>query len=488
MLGGAFNGNYASNSSALDAVEREVMMHFRRTACILSFLFAVVTVVHSHAQSGPAEQAVTPRAEPAPVVVLDIKGAIGVGAGHMLEEGFARARAERAGLIVLRMDTPGGLVSATRDIIQTILGSPIPVAVFVAPGGARAASAGTYITYAAHVAAMAPGTHLGAATPVQMGAPGAPSSPQRRDNDKPAEGEGGAMERKVLNDAVAYLRSLAQLRGRNADWAEKAVRDAATLTAEEAARKNVIDLLAGSVDDLLDRLDGRTVRTVEGERTLATRHARVIVVDPSWKTRLLTIVTDPNIAFVLLMIGVYGIIFEFWSPGLTGPGIVGAICLLVGLMALSLMPLNFAGVALLVAGLAMMVVEAFTPGFGVLGLGGIAAFVIGGLFLFDPAGADIHFAVGWPVVLAAAATNALLLVGLLGMILRVRRRKVATGSEEMIGLEGRVLDWRDGQGHIRIHGEVWTARGPDPLVPGTPVRVGRRDGLTLHVDPIREGT
>ncbi|KAF0097075.1 MAG: membrane-bound serine protease (ClpP class) [Rhodospirillaceae bacterium] len=460
-------------------------MRFRRIGLICSFLFVVVTAVHSYAQSDPG-QAVTTRAEPAPVIVLDVKGAIGVGTGHMLEEAFARAHAERAGLIMLRMDTPGGLVSATRDIIQAILASPIPVAVFVAPGGARAASAGTYIIYAAHVAAMAPGTHLGAATPVQMGPPGAP--PQRRDNDKPAEGEGGAMERKVLNDAVAYLRSLAQLRGRNAEWAEKAVREAATLTAEEAAREKVIDLLAGSVDDLLDRLDGRTVRTVEGERTLATRHARVIVVEPSWKTRLLTVVTDPNIAFILLMIGIYGIIFEFWSPGLTGPGIVGAICLLVGLMALSMMPLNFAGVALLVAGLAMMVVEAFTPGFGVLGLGGIAAFVIGGLFLFDPAGADIDFAVSWPVVLAAAATNALLVVGLLGMILRVRRRKVATGSEEMIGLEGRVLDWRDGQGHIRVHGEVWSARGPGPLAPGTPVRVDRRDGLTLHVDPIREGT
>ena len=462
-------------------------MRFRRIGLISALLCMVVAAVHSYAQSDPG-QAVATRAEPAPVIVLDVKGAIGVGTGHMLEEAFARAHAERAGLIVLRMDTPGGLVSATRDIIQAILASPIPVAVYVAPGGARAASAGTYIIYAAHVAAMAPGTHLGAATPVQMGPPGAPPPPQRRDNDKPAEGEGGAMERKVLNDAVAYLRSLAQLRGRNAEWAEKAVREAATLTAEEAAREKVIDLLAGSVDDLLDRLDGRTVRTVEGERTLATRHARVIVVEPSWKTRLLTVVTDPNIAFILLMIGIYGIIFEFWSPGLTGPGIVGAICLLVGLMALSLMPLNFAGVALLVAGLAMMVVEAFTPGFGVLGLGGIAAFVIGGLFLFDPAGADIDFAVSWPVVLAAAATNALLVVGLLGMILRVRRRKVATGSEEMIGLEGRVLDWRDGQGHIRVHGEVWSARGPGPLAPGTPVRVDRRDGLTLHVDPIREGT
>ncbi|MDP2331182.1 MAG: nodulation protein NfeD, partial [Reyranella sp.] len=385
----------------------------------------------------------------------------------------------------------GGLVSATRDIIQAILASPIPVAVYVAPAGARAASAGTYIAYAAHIAAMAPGTHLGAATPVQMGAPGAPApapAPQRRDGDKPAEGEGGgqgsAMERKVMNDAVAYLRSLAQLRGRNAEWAEKAVRDAATLTAEEAVKEKVVDLLAGSVDDLLDRVDGRTVRTAEGERTLATRHARVIVVEPSWKAKLLTVVTDPNIAFILLMIGVYGIIFEFWSPGLAGPGIVGAICLIVGLMALSVMPLNFAGVALLVAGLAMLGIEAFTPGFGVLGLGGVAAFVFGGLFLFDPAGADIDFAVGWPVLLAAALTNALLIVGVLGMALRTRRRAVVTGSEQMIGLEGEVLDWHDGHGRIRVHGEIWSARAEDPVAPGTRVRVDHRDGLTLHVGPL----
>ena len=461
-------------------------MRFQRVATILVLSCVAALVGRVLAQTGPG-QAVPIQAEPAPVVVLDVKGAIGVGTGHMLEEGFARARAERAGLIVLRMDTPGGLVSATRDIIQAILASPIPVAVYVAPAGARAASAGTYIAYAAHIAAMAPGTHLGAATPVQMGAPGAPA-PQRREGDKPAEGEGGsqggAMERKVMNDAVAYLRSLAQLRGRNAEWAEKAVRDAETLTAEEAVKEKVVDLLAGSVDDLLDRVDGRTVRTAEGERTLATRHARVIVVEPSWKARLLAVVTDPNVAFILLMIGIYGIIFEFWSPGLAGPGLVGVICLIVGLMALSVMPLNFAGVALLLAGLAMLGIEAFTPGFGVLGLGGVAAFIVGGLFLFDPSGADIDFAVGWPVLLAAALTNALLIVGVLGMALRTRRRAVVTGSEQMIGLEGEVLDWHDGRGRIRVHGEIWSARAEDPVAPGTRVRVGRRDGLTLHVGPL----
>jgi membrane-bound serine protease (ClpP class) len=466
--------------------EQEATMRFRRVAFVLALSCLVALAVRALAQTGPG-QAVPIRAEPAPVVVLDVRGAIGVGTGHMLEESFARARAERAGLIVLRVDTPGGLVSATRDIIQAILASPIPVVVFVAPAGARAASAGTYIAYAAHIAAMAPGTHLGAATPVQMGAPGVPP-PQRRDDGKPAERDrGDAMERKVLNDAVAYLRSLAQLRGRNGEWAEKAVREAATLTAEEAVKEKVVDLLAGSVDDLLDRIDGRTVRTADGERTLATRHARVIVVEPSWRTRLLSFITDPNIAFIVLMIGVYGIIFEFLHPGLAGPGIVGAICLLVGLMALSVLPISFAGLGLLALGIGMMAAEAFTPGIGVLGLGGVVSFILGGLFLFDPAGADIDFAVAWPVVVGAALTNAVLFVGLLGMILRVRRRKVVTGAEQMIGLEGRVVDWENGRGHIRVHGEVWSARAATPLAAGTPVRVERRDGLTLHVER-SEGT
>lgn len=460
-----------------------------RLAGIVGLLCVIGSVALSFAQS-ESGGGLSGRAEPAPVVVLDVKGAIGVGTVHLIDEAFAQARAARAGLIVLRLDTPGGLVTATRDIIQAILASPVPVAVFVAPSGARAASAGTYISYAAHLAAMAPGTHLGAATPVQMGAP--PTAPQP---DKPKEGEGtggGAMERKITNDAVAYLRSLAQMRGRNADWAEKAVREAATLTAEEAEREKVVDLLATSVADLLDRVDGRRVRTSDGEHVLATRHARLVVVEPGWKARVLAVLTDPNVAFILLMIGVYGIIFEFMTPGHFAPGVVGAICLIVGLMALSVMPLNLAGVALLVAGLAMMVAEVFLPGFGVLGVGGAAAFLLGGLFLFDPAGADIDLSIAWPVLIAAVATNALLLFGLVGMIMRVRGRKVATGAEQMIGLEGEVLDWQAGEqggrGRIRVHGEIWSARASQPLDAGTRVRVDRRDGLTLHVGQIGEKT
>lgn len=460
-----------------------------RLASILSLLCIIGSVALSFAQS-ESGGGMSGRAEPPPVVVVDVKGAIGVGTVHLIDEAFAQARAARAGLIVLRLDTPGGLVTATRDIIQAILASPVPVAVFVAPSGARAASAGTYISYAAHLAAMAPGTHLGAATPVQIGAP--PISPQP---EKPKEGEGaggGAMERKITNDAVAYLRSLAQMRGRNADWAEKAVREAATLTAEEAERERVVDLLATSVADLLDRVDGRRVRTSDGEHVLATRHARLVVVELGWKARVLAVLTDPNVAFILLMIGVYGIIFEFMSPGHIAPGVVGAICLVVGLMALSVMPLNLAGVALLVAGLAMMAAEVFLPGFGVLGVGGAAAFLLGGLFLFDPAGADIDVSVAWPLLIAAVATNALLLFGLVSMIMRVRRRKVVTGAEQMIGLEGEVLDWQAGEqggrGRIRVHGEIWSARANQPLGAGTRVRVDRRDGLTLHVGRIGEKT
>ena len=467
-------------------------MRFRRVA-ILGLLFAIGSATLCLAQSGTGGGS-SGRTEPAPVVVLDVKGTIGVGTVQMIDDGFAQARAVRAGLIVLRLDTPGGLVTATRDITRAILASPVPVAVFVAPSGARAASAGTYITYAAHIAAMAPGTHLGAATPVQMGAP--PMAPPR---DKPGEDQGtggSAMDRKITNDAVAYLRSLAQLRGRNVDWAEKAVLEASTLPAEEAEREKVVDVLAVSVADLLDQIDGRRLQTSDGEHVLATRHARLDTVEPGWKVRLLAALTDPNIAFILLMVGLYGIIFEFTSPGHIVPGVIGTICLILGFVALSALPLSFVGVALLVAGLAMMVAEVFVPGFGLLGAGGAAAFLLGGLFLFDPAGADIDFSVAWPVLIAAVATNALLLFGLIGMIMRVRHRKVVTGAEQMIGLEGEVLDWQSGEaggrGHIRVRGEVWSARATPPGSPslstGVRVRVDRRDGLTLHVGPIERSS
>ncbi len=415
-------------------------------------------------------------------LLVDMSGAIGVGAQQHIEAALAHARQENVAVVVLRLDTPGGLVTATRDIIQSILASRVPVITFVAPSGARAASAGTYIAYASHVAAMAPGTHLGAATPIQIGAPGmpAPQAPNR-EPDKPGDGAGSAMERKVVNDAVAYLKSLAQLRGRNADWAEKAVREAATLTAGDALRERVVDVVASDVADLLQQVDGRQVSTASGDVQLVTRNAVLSTFERSWKTRMIGLLTDPNLAFILLMIGVYGIIFELWSPGLTGPGIVGAIALLLALTALSMLPVSAAGLGLLALGVALMIAETVAPGFGILGLGGVAAFALGAVFLFDPAGADIDFAVAWPLVLSATLTSALFLIGLLGMVMRTRGSKVVTGAEEMLGLEGEVVSWSGGTGRVHVHGETWSARSARALAAGEKVRVVAREGLTLEV-------
>lgn len=431
-----------------------------------------------------------------PVVTLEIKGAIGVAAGMQVARAVEIAAREQAALIVITLDTPGGLVTTTRDIIQAILGSAVPVAVYVAPSGAHAASAGTYILYAAHIAAMAPGTSMGAATPVQMGLPGTvPSDGQpgarkpardadaKGDDAESAQPPGTAMERKVLNDAIAFLRTLAQMRGRNADWAERAVRDAATLTADEAVAQNVADVLAETRADLLDKLDGRAVRTVGGVVKLATREARLLAVEPDLRTRALDAIADPNIAFILLLIGVYGLLFELWSPGFGVTGVIGALCLLIAMVSLSMLPVHYGGLALLLLGIALMAGEALTPGVGALGIGGLVAFVIGALFLFDPAGADIAIGVAKPLIAAAAATTAALFIFVLGYALRARRRAVRTGAEEMIGARAEVREWSDRAGTVHVHGERWSARGDRSYMPGERVEVVARDGLVLFVRP-----
>lgn len=452
---------------------------FRLVAFLACLLAAAIVFVTSPAGLRAQDSS----ADPGPAFVLDIKGAIGVGTRFYIEDGFAEAQRRRASLIILRMDTPGGLVSATREIISLILSSPIPVAVYVAPTGARAASAGTYLSYAAHIAAMAPGTHLGAATPVRMGMPGTPSTPKPGSGNDKKSGSGDAMQNKILNDAIAYLRSLAQLRGRNAEWAEKAVRDAATLTATEAAREKVIDFEAGSIPDLLRKANGREVKVGNATRTIATANAVVVEHPQSWKAKFLAAITNPNIAFILLLVGFYGIVFEFWSPGLGGSGVVGAVCLITAFAALSMLPLNYAGLALLLLGMALMIAEGFAPGFGILGIGGLVAFILGGLFLFDPSGADFDFGVAWPVVVSAAITTAALFIIALGMIARVRRQPVVSGSEYMIGAEARIVEWHGDHGRVRVHGEVWGARAGEPLQEGQVVAVRSRDGLTLVVAP-----
>lgn len=426
------------------------------------------------------------------VFMTEVDGSIGVGTSHQITQALGTARDARASLLVLRLDTPGGLVASTREIIKAILASPVPVAVYVAPGGARAASAGTYITYAAHIAAMAPGTHLGAATPIQLGIPGMPHTPgrppQRERDGTPAEGDSAAAsERKVVNDAVAFLMSLAELRGRNAQWAEKAVREAATLTSADALKENVVEVVAADLSDLVRQIEGRTVVTAAGERRIEAAGKPVVVLEQDWRTRFLSAITDPNVAFVLLLIGIYGIIFEFWSPGLTGPGVVGAICLLVALAALSVLPVSYAGLGLILLGITLMVGEAFAPGFGILGLGGGIAFMAGALFLFDPAGADIEFGITWPVAVGAAATTGILVAGVLGMAIRARRARVITGAEDLVGSIGEVIAWERGRGRIRLHGEVWSAQGAASVSKGDKVRVVRLNGLTLEVEPSTQG-
>ncbi|MGB3718584.1 MAG: nodulation protein NfeD [Hyphomicrobiaceae bacterium] len=420
-----------------------------------------------------------------PVLVFDVKGVIGFTSADYLKRAVQRAQDENASLIIMRIDTPGGLVSSTREMIQTILASPIPIVGYVAPSGARAASAGTYLMYASHLAAMAPATHLGAATPIQMGAPGTTPPTQPSKDEKNDDGQAGAAERKLMNDAVAYLRGLAELRNRNADWAEKAVREGATLTANQALQENVIEIVAPDLRELLAAVDGRSVTTSAGPVTLATRDKPIIQVDPSWHIQVLQVIADPNVAFILLLIGIYGILFELLNPGAIFPGVIGGISLVLALTALTVLPTNLGGVALLLLGIALLAGEAFTPGFGIMGIGGIVAFILGGLFLFDPDQVDIDFSVSTPLIIGAAIASAGILAGVLGVAVRSRQREVRTGAEQLIGSSGEVVQWSGQTGRVRVHGETWGARSGSVLLEGDPVVVTDREGLTLIVKPKR---
>lgn len=429
---------------------------------------AVLAASLAGAQAAPGDK----------VFVVEIDGAISVAVQRQVSRAIDQARKENASAILLQLDTPGGLVSATRDIIRDMIASPVPIIVYVAPSGARAASAGTFLVYASHLAAMAPGTNLGAATPVQMG--GIPGVPQPKDDKKPAEPS--AAEKKSVNDVVALLRSLAQMRGRDLDFAEKAVRDAATLTAEEARKQNVVEIVGGSVADVLAQADGRTVSVGGRDQILSTRDATAVTVVADWRTKLLGVIADPNIAFILLLIGVYGLLFEFWTPGAIIPGVLGGICLLLAMIALSVLPVQYGALGLLLLGIALMAGEAFTPGVGVLGIGGLAAFLAGAFFLFEPEGADFDLRVSLPVIVGSAVTAAGLTFLIVGAAIKARGRPAVVGADDMLGARGAVLDWRSGQGHVRVHGEIWQARADRDFKDGDAVRVRQRDGLTLIVE------
>ncbi|NMG39414.1 nodulation protein NfeD [Chelativorans sp. ZYF759] len=417
-------------------------------------------------------------------VVLKFEGAVTPASADYIIRGINGAAERDAGIVIIEMDTPGGLDSSMRQIIRAIIDSPIPVATYVAPSGARAASAGTYILYASHVAAMAPSTHLGAATPVAIGGGGMPFGGR---DDEGEDDSGGtarppasAQEAKAINDAVAYIRGLAEMRGRNADWAERAVREAATLTSSAASRENVIDFTATSVEDLLEKSHGMTIQLGQAETVLETRGLTIEVVEPDWRTQLLAIITNPNVALIFMMVGVYGLIFEFMNPGTLVPGTIGGISLILGLYSLAVLPVSYAGVGLLILGLILMVAEAFAPSFGILGIGGAIAFVLGAAILFDTDVPGIE--ISWAVIGGVAASSLILTLIIARLALRSTRSKVVSGREELIGAMAEVLDWKGQKGHVFVHGERWQATADQAMIPGQPVRVVALDGLTLKID------
>ena len=450
----------------------------RTIILLLIYVFSVAVL----AQAASTDKTTVPTGA---VWVIGIDGAIGPASSDFLSRSFEKARISDARLIIIEMNTPGGLDASMRDIIKLILASEIPVATYVSPSGSRAASAGTYILYASHIAAMAPATNLGAATPVQIGAPTMPSPPVpsagEEEEDDQAD-KSTAMERKMVNDAAAYIRGLADMHGRNADWAEDAVREASSLSSAEALDMNVIDIVADDITDLMAQIEGMSVVLNGNEMVIMIEDSVIHEEKPDWRTELLTILTNPNLVMILGMIGIYGIILEFYNPGSLVPGIIGVICLIMAAYALQMLPVNYAGLTLMLIGIVLIIAEAMVPSFGILGFGGIVAFLMGGLMLFDTdSGA---FQIGWPVLGATVFVMAIVIIVTIRLALKMRKQSVTTGIDVLIGREGEVLIDFKQKGQVRIGGEIWAARSTVDVKQGDSVRVLAVDGLMLEVEKI----
>ncbi len=480
------------------------MNRFATIIILLAGLFLAATTLSQDEAESTAQRH---------VLLLDINGAIGPATRDFVERALEDAAEENAALVVIRMDTPGGLDASTRDIVRAILNSPVPVATWVAPAGARAASAGTYILLASHIAAMSPATNVGAATPVSMiggpspgtDEPSGDGDQSRKEDERTASEDedsdsadeadeddtpdtsdtpapSDAMSRKALNDAVAYIRGLAAQHGRNADWAERAVREADSITSEDALELNVIDFIAADLDTLLAQAGGRTVDVDGLEVTLDTENLRIDERQPDWRNELLAVITDPTIAYILLLIGFYGLVLEGYHPGAIVPGVVGAISLLLALYALQMLPVNYAGLALIVLGIILIIAETLAPSFGALGIGGIIALVIGSIILIDT---DVPgFQVSLTLIGGIALASSALLLGVIAMAVRARSRPVVMGREQIVGAHGSAAEAFDSAGAVYVDGERWAAITDTPVQADQPIEVTGMEGLTLRVRPV----
>ena len=403
------------------------------------------------------------QAPAAPVALIQIEGAITPVTVRLIAGAVERAQAERAPALVLLLDTPGGLERSMRSIVQTILNAEIPVIVYVAPTGARAASAGVFITMAGHVAAMAPATNIGAAHPVAVGG----------NVDKETL-------KKIENDAAAFARSIAADRGRNADWAEKAVRSSVSATEREAVRLKVVDLVAESVPDLLAKVHGRTVKTVRGPVTLSTKDAVVRPIEVRFRDRFLALITDPNVAYILMMVGMLGLFFELSNPGVILPGVIGGISLILAFFAFQSLPINWAGLLLILFGVVLLLAEIKVVSHGVLTIGGVIAMVLGSLMLYEAP--ETGFRISWWVILPTVGATAGLVAWVVSAGLKALYRRPSTGPGDMIGRTGVARMPLEPEGQVQVGGELWRAVVDDgPVAAGEPVRITAIEGLTLRV-------
>lgn len=402
---------------------------------------------------------------------ITVDGVINPASAEFIEKAIVKANDEQASCLIIEMDTPGGLMKSMNLIVKNILASEVPVVVYVSPGGSHCASAGVFIMMAAHIAVMAPGTNIGAAHPVNLGEGKADSSSQ-------------VMMEKVTNDAVSYIRSIAEKNKRNADWAEEAVRKSVSITETEALKKDVIDLVAKSFDSLLVQIDSLAVETVIGKRTITTKNAQIEKIERSWRFGLLDILTDPNIAYILMMLGMYGLFFEFYNPGSIFPGVVGGICIILAFYSFQTLPINYAGLALILFGLILFLLEIKITSYGALSIGGVISLLLGSMMLIDSPEDMVR--ISWGVIIPVVLVTLLFFMFIVGFGIKAQARRVTTGIEGMIGETGIVIDAipAGGTGKVRAHGEIWNAQSSQLIEKETRVKITAVDNLTLKVDKI----